>query len=74
MFTLCRTCAEIDHQSGSCTHDDDARALTGVWVTEELNKALELGYRMGKIKEVWQFEERSNMVFVDYIDTFLKGK
>ena len=43
-------------------------------MTEELNKALELGYRMGKIKEVWQFEERSNMVFVDYIDTFLKGK
>ncbi|KAF0022459.1 hypothetical protein F2P81_025272 [Scophthalmus maximus] len=29
-----------------CVHDDEARAFTGVWVTPEFNKALELGYRL----------------------------
>lgn len=74
MFTLCRTCAEINHQNDYCTHNEEARALTGVWVTVELNKALELGYRVGKITEVWHFEQRSSSIFVGYIHTFLKGK
>lgn len=74
LFPLCRTCAEDNYQAGPCMHDDEARALTGVWVTAEFNKALEQGYRVSKITEVWHFEKRSNSVFVDYIHTFLKGK
>ena len=74
VFTLCRTCAESNHQNGSCAHDEEARTLTGVWVTVELNKALELGYRVGKITEVWHFEQRSSSIFAGYIHTFLKGK
>ena len=30
MFVLCRTCAEKGDQSGTCSHTDDERALTGV--------------------------------------------
>ncbi|XP_051800711.1 uncharacterized protein LOC127532721 isoform X1 [Acanthochromis polyacanthus] len=74
IFTLCRTCAENNHQEGPCHHDDEARALTGVWVSVEFHKALEMGYRVGKITEVWHFPDSSDRVFVDYIHTFLKGK
>ncbi|XP_061764740.1 uncharacterized protein LOC133557872 isoform X1 [Nerophis ophidion] len=74
VFTLCRTCAENNNQQEPCEHDEEGRALTGVWVTLEFNKALQLGYRVGKITEVWHFEERSETVFTGYVQTFLKGK
>ncbi|XP_049421984.1 uncharacterized protein LOC125882246 [Epinephelus fuscoguttatus] len=74
VFTLCRTCADLNFQAGLCTHDDEGRVLTGFWVTPEFNKALELGYRLGKITEVWHFDRRSDNVFVEYMHTFLKGK
>ena len=48
--------------------------MTGVWVTVEFNKALELGYRVHKITEVWHFDKSSDSVFTDYIHAFLKGK
>ncbi|TWW58469.1 hypothetical protein D4764_07G0011880 [Takifugu flavidus] len=41
LFTLCRTCAETNNEGGPCEHDDEGRALTGVWVTVEFIKALE---------------------------------
>ncbi|XP_077361782.1 uncharacterized protein LOC144006673 [Festucalex cinctus] len=74
VFTLCRTCAELNNQESSCSHNDDERALTGVWVTPEFNKALELGYTVSQITEVWHFDSSSSDVFKAYIDTFLKGK
>ncbi|XP_057711360.1 uncharacterized protein LOC130928654 [Corythoichthys intestinalis] len=74
VFTLCRTCAEINNQSDDCKHDDESRALTGVWVTLEMNKAVELGYRLARVMEVWHFEKTSSEVFEGYIKTFLKGK
>ncbi|XP_029975791.1 uncharacterized protein LOC115408984 [Salarias fasciatus] len=74
LFTLCRTCAEINNQMTLCNHDENACALTGVWVTPEFNKALELGYKVAKIIEVWHFSKRSDSVFVGYVHTFLKGK
>ncbi|XP_078030208.1 uncharacterized protein LOC144458258 [Epinephelus lanceolatus] len=74
VFTLCRTCDELNFQAGSCTDDYEARALMGVWVTPEFNKALESGYRLGEITEVWHFDRRSDDIFVEYTHTFLKGK
>nr|DAC81317.1 TPA_asm: PolB [Larimichthys croaker adintovirus] len=74
VFTLCRSCAEINNQRGPCRHDERARALTGVWVSVEVNKALEVGYRVGKIIEVWHFDRCSDSIFVGYMHTFLKGK
>ncbi|XP_024117194.2 uncharacterized protein LOC112138787 [Oryzias melastigma] len=74
IFTLCRSCAETNNQESACDHDDEARALTAVWVTVEFNKALEKGYVVCEIYEVWHFENKSDTVFTDYINTFLKGK
>ncbi|KAM9703389.1 uncharacterized protein ACNS7B_002119 [Menidia menidia] len=74
VFTLCRACAEINNQEGPCSHSDQERALTGVWVTAEFSKALNMGYRTAKITEVWHFEKQSSTIFKDYIHTFLKGK
>ncbi|XP_075888841.1 uncharacterized protein LOC142892509 [Nelusetta ayraudi] len=52
VFTLCRTCAVENNQMSLCVHSDAERALTGVWVTVEFNKALTLRYRVGEITEV----------------------
>ncbi|KAM9741015.1 uncharacterized protein ACNS7B_012259 isoform 1-T1 [Menidia menidia] len=74
VFTLCRACADINNQEGSCSHSDQERALTGVWVSVEFKKALDLGYALAEITEVWHFEKQSGTIFKGYIHTFLKGK
>lgn len=74
VFTLCRTCAEINNQTSECAHDDAARSLTGVWTTFEFQKAIDLGYKIARITEVWHFEQSSTEIFKKYISTFLKDK
>ena len=73
MFPLCRTCAEIKIQ-GDCNHTSDEGALIGTWTTDEVNKAIEKGYTVVKVYEVWHFEQRTNDLFKEYIKTFLKVK
>ncbi|CAB4025195.1 DNA polymerase [Paramuricea clavata] len=73
MFPLCRTCAD-NLQQELCHHSDAERTLYGMWVTLELEKALEKGYKLVKIDEVWHFPEHTDGLFKDYIDTFLKIK
>ncbi|CAB4018178.1 DNA polymerase [Paramuricea clavata] len=73
MFPLCRTCAD-NLQQEPCHHSDAERALHGTWVTLELEKALEKGYKLVRIDEVWHFPEHTDGLFKDYIDTFLKIK
>lgn len=43
-------------------------------MTTELQKALECGYEIQKIYEVWHFPQKSQDLFRTYIDTFLKIK
>jgi hypothetical protein len=76
LFPLCRTCAEQRDlgPDDRCPDTDAERSLTGTWVTSELQKALELGYRLNCIHEVWHFPESSQDVFASYINTFLKIK
>ena len=63
---------------GLCTCKDEQRALTGTWCTPELLKAVDKGYRIIKIYEVYHFSEASypdrNPLFAEYVDTFLKLK
>ncbi|KAG2468615.1 DPOM polymerase, partial [Polypterus senegalus] len=73
LFSLCRTCAEMK-QTAICTHEDEQRSLTGIWSTVELSKALECGYRVGKVFEVWHFEKRSTKLFESYIKRNMKIK
>lgn len=74
MFPLCRTCAEDLNQSTACTHSDVERQLSGVWVSLELQKALEKGYLIVHIDEVWHFPTKTDTLFRGYVNTFLKCK
>jgi hypothetical protein len=73
MFPLCKTCADTCNQT-SCTHSDNERAIQGTWCSVEVEKALEKGYHILTIHEVWHFPETSDELFKEYIDTFLKIK
>ena len=59
-----------------CAHTDNERMLRGTWATIEIQKAVELGYRVLKIHEVWHFQEqdRRTGLFADYVNTWLKIK
>ncbi|XP_058890904.1 uncharacterized protein LOC117407014 isoform X1 [Acipenser ruthenus] len=74
MFTLCRSCAETLNQTGVCNHTSGERALTGTWCSVEVVKALEKGYKVSKIHEVWHFPQKSDTLFTGYINSHLKGK
>ena len=55
MFVLCRKCAETENQS-LCNHSVDDRSLSGTWVSVELQKAVQIGYTLLKVYEVWQYD------------------
>ena len=59
MFPLCGNCVteELEKLWLTCTHTEDERCITGTWCTPELHKAVDLGYRILKIHEVWHFPE-----------------
>ena len=47
LFVLCRTCGHSKNPKGKCTHTKiSERFLTGVWCTDELNLAIEEGYKV----------------------------
>uniref|UniRef100_A0A1I7U2S8 DNA-directed DNA polymerase n=1 Tax=Caenorhabditis tropicalis TaxID=1561998 RepID=A0A1I7U2S8_9PELO len=61
MFTLCRTCAEEKNVQSECTHNNvPERYLTGVWFTDELNKAICRGYQVLKYHEIMYWENESS--------------
>ena len=73
-FPLCRTCAESKEQRKACECSDDQRSFTGEWCTPEFEEALRNGYKVVKIMEVLHWEESSDTLFREYINTFLKLK
>ena len=81
-FPLCRTCVQEEQEkpllsrNHFCPHSDAERTLRGTWCTIELQKALEKGYTMVKIHEVWNFppEQRRTGLFADYVNTWLQVK
>ncbi|CAB3994981.1 uncharacterized transposon-derived [Paramuricea clavata] len=73
MFPLCKACADTCNQA-PCTHSERERAIQGTWCSVELEKALEKGYHILQMHEVWHFPETSDALFKDYVDTFLKIK
>ena len=78
IFTLCYTCAI--EKSYNCSHKDEERSLTGVWVSTELKLAIKYGYKIIRIYEIWHFEntiqlsENSKGLFSDFINDCIKGK
>ena len=72
LFPLCKTCSEMKQQK--CNHSDDERSFIGTWCTNEIEMALEKGYQLQKIYEVWHFEESSEDLFKEYVRRFMKIK
>ena len=55
MFPLCRSCCEAQNQN-DCSHDNpEDRCLTGTWCAPELHLALQKGYKIMKVHEVYQY-------------------
>ena len=73
MFPLCKTCADTKNQN-PCTHTDQERAICGTWCHVEVVKAIEKGYVVLNLHEVWHWEETSDELFKEYVNTFLKIK
>jgi hypothetical protein len=80
-FPLCHTCAL--NRTKDCEHTDEERAIIGTWVSAELYKAVEMGYKVQKIYEVWHYKEtrqfskdseEDNSLFAAYVNCFLKLK
>ena len=80
LFPLCARCVEEEmpkrllERSSECVHTDRQRVLTGTWCNPELAKAVELGYQVQYIYEVWHFDETCQGLFKDYVNTWLKIK
>ena len=79
-FPLCRTCVQqeqpkpLTERSYRCRHTDAQRCLVDTWPTPELQEAINQGYVIQHVYEVWHFARRSNTMFSSYVDTFLKIK
>ena len=73
MFPLCKTCADTKNQN-PCTHTDQERAIRGTWCHIEVMKAIEKGYVVLNLHEVWHWEETTDELFKEYVNTFLKIK
>jgi len=48
LFPLCSTCADKKRMS-PCVHNDNERVITRTWVTNELYKAVEKGYKVSHL-------------------------
>ena len=53
----CQEC--YNERNADCTHTDSERAITGLWTTAEMEKALEKGYKIVTIYDVWHFKQSS---------------
>lgn len=80
MFILCRTCGQ-DMNYNECKHTSEERVLEGTWVLDEVLKALEKGYKIQKIHEIWKYNVRKfnkengeEGLFTSMMNKFIKIK
>jgi hypothetical protein len=73
MFPLCSTCCN-EGATEYCTHTEVERSFWGTFCSPELRLAIQYGYTVLEIGEVWHWEHRSTTLFKSYIQTFLKAK
>ena len=72
MFPLCYTCATTTFL-GVCNHNENDRCILGTWTSVEINKAVEMGYRILKKYEIYHFSCQE-IIFQEYVNCFLKVK
>lgn len=76
MFVLCRTCGETQNPN-DCDHSSEERELSGTWTMVEIRKAIEKGYKIIEMYELWQYKVatfKDGGLFTEFIDKFLKIK
>ena len=73
LFPLCKKCAVLQNNK-PCFHSKYQRMFIGTWCTNELNVAIQKGYTIQKIYEVWHFKKKSNDLFKKYVRKFMKIK
>ena len=81
LFTLCQACTDRNSKI-DCPHDDEAkRAFVGTWVVDEVKVAVQYGYRILEIFEIWQYQmtkydphTKQGGLFAEYISEFYKSK
>ena len=78
MFPLCvKCCYEQEQQIDSkCQCSDEERTMHGTWCIEEVNVALNMGYKIVEIEEIlhWSQNDKDAGLFQQYINTFLRIK
>ena len=57
-----------------CEHSDNERSFMGTWTTDEVNTAVEKGYKVLRTYEVWHFDKTTDDLFKGYIRRFMKIK
>lgn len=80
-FALCKTCSDEERQE-PCFHDADERSFIGTFCVPEILIAIEKGYQIIKIYEVYHWTEttqydpitKTGGLFSEYVNTFLKIK
>ena len=76
-FSLCQKCVD-DLQTSDCKHVIKERAFVGVYTTEELKKAISIGYKVLASYQVWHYKEsmgynpdtNTHGIFSEYVNTF----
>lgn len=72
LFPACRTCAE--NATLVCNHSRSERALIGTYTTVEIGEALSMGYELMEVYQVLRYKQKSDHLFKDYVDTWIKLK
>lgn len=79
-FALCRTCSILMH-TGECFHTIEERSFVGTWVIDEVKKALEKGYKIIEVYEIWKYnveqynpETRVGGLFTEMMNKFIQIK
>ena len=57
-----------------CRLSEEERSFWGTFTTIEVEKALEKGYKIVEIHEVWHFKNTSSNLFSEYVNYFLRLK
>ena len=80
LFPLCKACTETELQKPYCNrqpyceHYEDQCEFISTWCSPEIEKAVELGYEVKEIYEVWNFEQSMEGLFAKYVNKWLKLK
>ena len=80
LFPLCDACVKEQmakpyrQRSTVCKHLHIEREFIGTWCSPELEKAVEMGYEVVTIYEVYHFKESQEGLFDKYVNKWLKVK